>query len=237
MSKTSKKKFDFSGYATKVGLKCSDGRTILQDAFADADGKTVPLVYQHMHNDPKNILGHAILENRKDGVYAYCSLNDTESGKTAKALIQHGDISALSIYANSLVEKAKNVVHGVIREVSIVIAGANPEAYIDNLAFEHGDGSISTDETEAIICAGVLSHDALNIEEEEEEEVIHADAGEETVGDIFESLSEKQKTVVYAMIAHALEASSDESVEHGDTSDEEDEMEHSNKQKGEAKMK
>jgi len=238
MSKTSKKKFDFSGYATKVGLKCSDGRTILQDAFADADGKTVPLVYQHMHNDPKNILGHAILENRKDGVYAYCSLNDTESGKTAKALIQHGDISALSIYANSLVEKAKNVIHGVIREVSIVIAGANPEAYIDNLAFEHGDGSISTDETEAIICAGVLSHDALNIEEEEEEEVIHADAGEETVGDIFESLSEKQKTVVYAMIAHALEeSSSDETAEHGETSEEEDEFEHSNKQKGEAKMK
>ena len=240
MSKTSKKKFDFSGYATKVGLKCSDGRTILQDAFADADGKTVPLVYQHMHNDPKNILGHAILENRKDGVYAYCSLNDTESGKTAKALIQHGDISALSIYANSLVEKAKNVIHGVIREVSIVIAGANPEAYIDNLAFEHGDGSISTDETEAIICAGVLSHDALNIEEEEEEEedVIHADAEQETVGDIFESLSEKQKTVVYAMIAHALEeSSSDETAEHGETSEEEDEFEHSNKQKGEAKMK
>ena len=101
------KKFDFSGYATKVGLKCSDGRTILQDAFQDSDGKTVPLVYQHMHKDPKNILGHATLENRKDGVYAYCSLNDTDSGKTAKALVQHGDISALSIYANSLVEKSK----------------------------------------------------------------------------------------------------------------------------------
>ena len=93
----SKKKYDFSGYATKVGLKCSDGRTILQNAFEDADGKTVPLVYQHMHNDPKNILGHAVLENRKDGVYAYCSLNDTESGKTAKALVKHGDITALSI--------------------------------------------------------------------------------------------------------------------------------------------
>ena len=136
-----KNKYDFSGYATKVGLKCSDGRTIMQDAFQDNDGAKVPLVYQHLHNDPKNILGHAVLENRADGVYAYCSLNDTESGKTAKALIQHGDISALSIYANSLVEKSKNVIHGVIREVSLVIAGANPEAYIDNLAFQHGDGS------------------------------------------------------------------------------------------------
>jgi len=233
----SKKKFDFSGYATKVGLKCSDGRTILQDAFADADGKTVPLVYQHMHNDPKNILGHAILENRKDGVYAYCSLNDTESGKTAKALIQHGDISALSIYANSLVEKAKNVVHGVIREVSIVIAGANPEAYIDNLAFEHGDGSITTDETEAIICAGALSHDALDLGEEEEENLTHADSEKETVGDIFESLSEKQKTVVYAMIAHALETDEEKAVEHSDDSEDETLVQHSNKEKGDSTMK
>jgi len=233
----SKKKFDFSGYATKVGLKCSDGRTILQDAFADADGKTVPLVYQHMHNDPKNILGHAILENRKDGVYAYCSLNDTESGKTAKALIQHGDISALSIYANSLVEKAKNVVHGVIREVSIVIAGANPEAYIDNLAFEHGDGSITTDETEAIICAGALSHDALDLGEEEEENLTHADSEKETVGDIFESLSEKQKTVVYAMIAHALETDEEKAVEHSDDSEDETPVQHSNKEKGDSTMK
>ncbi len=259
MPKTSKKKFDFSGYATKVGLKCSDGRTILQDAFADADGKTVPLVYQHMHNDPKNILGHAILENRKDGVYAYCSLNDTESGKTAKALVQHGDITALSIYANSLVEKAKNVVHGVIREVSIVIAGANPEAYIDNLAFEHGDGTVSTDETEAIICAGVLSHDALDIEEEEaegkKEDLAHVDTGtensQETVGDIFNTLSEKQKTVVYAMVAHALEVSEGKAVTHGEKSEDEDEdeteddkgisdgapIQHTNKEKGESTMK
>lgn len=211
MGKTTKKKYDFSGYATKVGLKCSDGRTILHNAFEDCDGKIVPLVYQHNHNDPKNILGHALLENRKDGVYAYCSLNETESGKTAKALIQHGDITALSIYANSLVEKAKNVIHGVIREVSIVIAGANPEAYIDNLAFEHGDGSIVTDETEAIICSDVLSHDGIDFEEEEEV-ISHADNGKqtkekETVGDVFDTLDEKQKSVVYAMIAHALEAS------------------------------
>lgn len=205
MSK-SKPKYDFSGYATKVGLKCSDGRTIMQDAFQGADGKTVPLVYQHMHNSPTNILGHAVLENRKDGVYAYCSLNDTESGKTAKALVKHGDITALSIYANSLVEKSKNVVHGVIREVSLVIAGANPEAYIDNLAFEHGDGSITTDETEAVICAGAFSEDPLEVAAE----LAHAagtktdSKGEETLGEIFDSLDEKQQAAMYALIAHAL---------------------------------
>ena len=257
MAKSSKKKYDFSGYATKVGLKCSDGRTILQNAFEDMDGKTVPLVYQHMHNDPKNILGHAVLENRKDGVYAYCSLNeDTESGKIAKALVKHGDITALSIYANSLVQKAQNVVHGIIREVSIVIAGANPEAYIDNLAFEHGDGTVSTDETEAVICSDVLSHDALDLcdtdEDDGAEDLSHADDKKpvkETVGDVFETLSDKQKTVVYAMIAHALDASDEE-----DGADEEDEeagkggagtkdtkggkpVKHSNNEKGESTMK
>ena len=148
-----KKKYDFSGYATKVGLKCTDGRTILQDAFQENDGNTVPLVWQHLHNDPSNILGHAVLENRKDGVYAYCAFNNSEAANTAKELVAHGDISALSIFANSLIEKGKNVIHGSIREVSLVIAGANPEAYIDNLAFQHGDGEIVTDETEAIIYA------------------------------------------------------------------------------------
>ena len=126
-----KKNYDFSGYATKVGLKCSDGRTILQDAFQDNDGQTVPLVWQHLHNDPENILGHACLENREDGVYAYCSFNKGTKAQTAKELVAHGDISALSIFANSLIEKGKNVIHGAIREVSLVIAGANPEAYID----------------------------------------------------------------------------------------------------------
>lgn len=242
MAKSNQKKFDFSGYATKVGLKCSDGRTILHNAFEDCDGKTVPLVYQHMHNDPKNILGHAVLENRKDGVYAYCSLNDTETGKIAKALIEHGDITALSIYANSLVEKAKNVVHGVIREVSIVIAGANPEAYIDNLAFEHADGSIATDETEAIICSGALSHDGLDLEEETDgedkaDDISHSDAKkstEETVGDIVETFNEKQKTVFYAMIAHALESSKEEEdTEKGDGAA----VKHSDNEKGESTMK
>ena len=247
----SKKKYDFSGYATKVGLKCSDGRTILQNAFEDADGKTVPLVYQHMHNDPKNILGHAVLENRKDGVYAYCSLNDTESGKTAKALVKHGDITALSIYANSLVEKGKNVVHGIIREVSIVIAGANPEAYIDNLAFEHGDGTVSTDETEAIICAGVLSHDALDFESEaedddegSEDDLSHADGkpaskpAKKTVADVIDTMTEEQKAVMHAMVAYALESS-----EEGDDGENDEgpkggkSVKHSNNEKGESTMK
>ena len=216
-----KKTYDFSGYATKVGIKCSDGRTILQDAFAHCDGKKVPLVYQHLHNDPKNVLGHAVLENRPDGVYAYCSLNNTEAGKTAKALVQHGDISALSIYANSLVQKSSNVIHGVIREVSLVLSGANPEAYIDNLAFEHSDGSITTDESEAFICAGAIIHDGIEIPEvsdnqdSSEESISHADdkkdpEDQKTVGDVFDTLNEEQKTVVYTMIAQALETQDDE---------------------------
>ena len=148
-------KYDFKGYATKVNIRCSDGRTILKDAFKDNDGATVPLVWQHMHNDPSNILGHAILENRSDGVYAYCKFNDTPSGKNAKALVKHGDITALSIYANSLVQKGKDVIHGMIREVSLVLTGANPGAMIDNVAIEHADGSIDTSEDEAIIYSGL----------------------------------------------------------------------------------
>ena len=219
-----KAKYDFSGYATKVGLKCSDGRTIMQDAFADMDGLKVPLVYQHLHNDPKNILGHAILENRKDGVYAYCSFNDTEDGQRAKALVKHGDISALSIYANSLVQKASNVVHGVIREVSLVIAGANPGAYIDNLAFEHGDGSIATDETEAIISAAAFSGDVLEFaHSEEDDDVLEHAEDDKTLGDVFETLDEEQKTAVYALIAHALESS-----EKNDDEDDDESAKHSN---------
>lgn len=211
---TDKNKYDFSGYATKVGLKCSDGRTILQDAFQDSDGKTVPLVWQHLHNDPGNILGHAILENRKDGVYAYCSLNGSPSAQDVKEAIKHGDISALSIYANSLIEKGKNVIHGAIREVSLVIAGANPEAYIDNLAFEHGDGSVVQDESEAIISA----NSDLELSHAEEAKVEEKD--DETVADVFKTLNEKQQTVVYAMIAEALKTSNEESEEESEQEEE-----------------
>ena len=206
---TDKNKYDFSGYATKVGLKCSDGRTILQDAFQDSDGKTVPLVWQHLHNDPGNILGHAVLENRKDGVYAYCSLNDSLAAKDAKEAIKHGDITALSIYANSLIEKAKNVVHGAIREVSLVIAGANPEAYIDNLAFEHGDGSIVQDESEAIISAN-SDLELFHAEESEKESEEESKEDDKTIAEVFETFNETQKKVVYALIANALLTSDEE---------------------------
>ena len=227
-------KYDFSGYATKAGVKCSDGRTILPDAFAHMDGVKVPLVYQHLHNDPKNVLGHAILEHKADGVYAYCSFNETESGKIAKDLVKHGDISALSIYANSLVQKSKNVAHGVIREVSLVLSGANPEAYIDNLAFEHSTDGIVTDETEAIISLGAkefnLAHDGLDFPEEEEP-IVHADTktsqDKKTVGDIIDTMNDEQREVMEALIAQALEVPPE---------DPEEDVKHSNLE-GDEKMK
>ena len=130
--------YDFSGWATKANLKCSDGRVIMKDAFRDNDGKTVPLVWNHQHNDVNEVLGHAMLENRDDGVYAYCSLNDSDSGQTAKELIKHGDVNSLSIYANQLKQKSNQVIHGNIREVSLVLAGANPGAFIDSIIM-HGE--------------------------------------------------------------------------------------------------
>ena len=143
------KTYDFSGWATRNNLRCSDGRTIMKDAFKHNDGQTVPLVWNHQHNDPLNILGHALLENREEGVYAYCKFNETESGKNAKLLVEHGDVSALSIYANQLKQRGSNVVHGAIREVSLVLAGANPEAFIDNIV-RHGEHF----DEEAIIYTG-----------------------------------------------------------------------------------
>ena len=133
-------KYDFSGWATKNNLKCSDGRTILKDAFKENDGQKVPLVWNHQHNDPNNVLGHALLENRNDGVYAYCAFNDTEAGQQAKQLVEHGDVASLSIYANKLKQRGNDVVHGVIREVSLVLAGANPGAFID-VVMSHGEDS------------------------------------------------------------------------------------------------
>lgn len=143
------KSFDFSGYVTKNDLRCSDGRTIRKDAFKNDDGKTVPLVWQHIHDDPSNVLGHAVLENREDGVYGYVKLNNTSKGRDAKLLVEHGDIKAMSIHANRLKQVGTDVIHGVIREVSLVLAGANPGALIDNLSISHADGSISELEDEA----------------------------------------------------------------------------------------
>lgn len=199
------KNFDFAGYATKCNIKCSDGRVIMPDAFKHQDGAKIPLVWQHMHDDPSNVLGHAILENRQDGVYAYCFFNGSDAAKNSKLLIQHGDIVSLSIHANQLTQNGSNVLHGQIREVSLVMAGANPGATIDNLAFQHGDGSVVEDDTEAVIHSGEL----ISLPEVE-----HADTTakttttktdeEETMADVFNTMNEKQKTVVYAMLAEAI---------------------------------
>ena len=198
------KKFDFSGWATKNNLKCSDGRTIRKDAFKNDDGQSVPLVWNHQHNDPLNVLGHALLENRNDGVYAYCTFNDTESGKNAKLLVEHGDVSALSIYANRLKHSGGNVLHGAIREVSLVLAGANPGAYIDSI-IKHGDVS----EDEAIIFTGenISMYHADNQKEDDKvtEPTNDPKGNDETVEDVFNTLSEKQKIAVYAIIGQALE--------------------------------
>ena len=212
MSKTD---YDFGGYVTKYGLKCTDGRVILKDAFKDADGSRVPMVWQHMHGTPDNVLGHMVLESREDGIYAYCKCNETERGKNAKLLVEHKDITSLSIYANGLVEKSNNVIHGVIREGSLVLAGANPGAKIDFISLEHSDGTVVDLEDEAII------HTGLEIEEKEEEkkeeaEIQHQDKEEEkTIQDVFDTLSEEQKDAVYAIIGGILgpEEESDKTVE------------------------
>lgn len=205
-----KMKYDFSGWATRANLKCSDGRTIMRDAFKQNDGQKVPLVWNHQHDDPNEVLGHALLENREDGVYAYCSLNDTEAGKTTKLLIQHGDISALSIYANQLKQNMSNVVHGNIREVSLVLAGANPGASIQSV-IQHG----ATIEDEAMIYTGeelsiMHSDDPKPPVEKPEKPEKNTDENGETIGDIFNTLDEKQKEVVYALIGEALENNNSE---------------------------
>ena len=209
--------YDFSGWATKANLKCSDGRVIMKDAFRDNDGKTVPLVWNHQHNDVNEVLGHAMLENRDDGVYAYCSLNDSDSGQTAKELIKHGDVNSLSIYANQLKQKSNQVIHGNIREVSLVLAGANPGAFIDSIIM-HGEES----DEEAVIyndAEGLeLSHADKPEQIKEEPKMADKPAEEKTVKDVFDTLTEEQKTVVYAIIGQALE---DAGV--GDETDDEEE--------------
>lgn len=219
--------YDFHGWATKANLRCSDGRTIMRDAFAHNDGCTVPLVWNHRHNEPENTLGHALLENRNEGVYAYCSFNETENGQLAKELVKHGDIKNLSIYANQLKQQGGNVLHGEIREVSLVHAGANPGATITSVIAHSDDGDPIVSEDECIIHTGEhFSIDKEAINKEPIDEIYHAENStdkkedksvadentkveksedEETVADVFNTLSEKQKTVVYAMIGQALE--------------------------------
>ena len=248
---------DFCGWATRANKRCSDGRTIMKDAFIDNDGTQVPLVWNHQHNDVENVLGHALLENRDDGVYAYCTFNDSGSGKMGRELVRHGDVNQLSIYANKLKQQGGNVIHGVIREVSLVLAGANPGAYIESIMC-HGEGS----DEEAIIYTGediVLAHsEDDNSEDEEilahasnnenaktankEEETNMAEPKEEkkketkaeepkdkTVQEVFDTLTEEQKTVVYALIGQALEDAgvTDDDTDEEDTEDENKKMKHS----------
>lgn len=216
------KGYDFSGWATKNDILCSDGRTIRKDAFKDNDGKTVPLVWNHSHNDPNNVLGHCVLENRDEGVYTYGTFNDTEQGKNAKSLVEHGDVTALSIWANKLKQNRGDVLHGDIKEVSLVLAGANIGACIDSV-IRHGEES----EEEAVIYSGediVLAHtDTTTKSENKEEDKPMAGTKEKTVKDVFDTLNEEQKKVVYALIGQALESNG---------ADEEDDMEHSESEGG-----
>ena len=229
-------KYDFSGYATRNDLKCSDGRTIRAGAFKECNGKIVPLVWQHQHGDPMNVLGHALLEEKSDGMYAYCSFNETEPAKQAKQLVLHGDVNQLSIYANKLVQKSGDVLHGAIREVSLVIAGANPGAMIDNIAMAHGEDGESDEaviynddfidnlggETEDV-------EDSIEHSEEENEEVIeHAEsedkqeekkmaedsgAKEKTVQDVIDTMNEEQKKVMMYLVGVAAEKGGEKETE------------------------
>lgn len=228
--------FDFCGWASKNNLRCSDGRIIRKDAFKHNDGETVPLVWNHDHTDPYRIVGHARLENRDEGVYAFGKFNDTDLGKTARIYVEHGDITQMSIYANQLQQQGDNVIHGSIREVSLVLAGANPGAYIESVVKHSDDDS----DEEAIIYTGediTLTHaDEKDSEEEtttqaeEEEVIVHAEEdsknetttgeakpeGEKTIAEIFNTLNEEQKEVVYAMLGEALNESAKNNNDKGD---------------------
>jgi len=208
---------DFSGYATKAGLKCSDGRTITPDAFKHQDKEVVPLVWQHGHNEPSNVLGRAILEHREDGIYAYGFFNETEQAKNAKTLVQHEDIKSLSIYANGLTEKAKQVLHGFIREVSLVLSGANPGALIDNITLAHADGDMVTLEDEAIIYTGLELEHAEEESSDTTDKVEHQSEGEgPTVQEVYDSMTPEQQSVVHYMVGAALEAAAAEATASND---------------------
>lgn len=223
--------YDFSGWATRNDTECADGLTIRRDAFIENDGEKVPMVWNHQHNGPENVLGHAILENREDGVYAYCTFNDTEAGAYGKELVKHGDVNALSIYANKLQKRGNDVVHGIIREVSLVLAGANPGAFIDNV-IAHGeeDGSsavIFNDATGMMIMHSMFDDEDEDeddeYEDEDDEETDEIDDDEEdeeinhsgdTVGEVFETLTDKQKTAVYQLFSMITEDEGEENMKH-----------------------
>lgn len=210
-------KYDFSGWATRNDIRCSDGRTIRRGAFAEQDGATVPLVWNHNHVDADNVLGHAILENRDQGVYAYCFFNDTKQGNNAKELVTHGDICSLSIFANQLKQNGGDVIHGAIREVSLVLAGANPGAKIENI-MAHGDNS----EEEAII---YNDSDEINLAHSEEKEKMEEENKEKTVKDVINSMTEEQRNVMYALIGEAIESTKGE-LDDDQSNEEENKMKH-----------
>ena len=228
-----KQHFDFGGWATKNDLLCADGRTIRKDAFKDDDGRTVPLVWQHNHDDPTRVIGHALLENKDDGVFAYCSFNNSDLGQHVKELVRHGDVRSLSIYANQLKQRGGDVVHGVIREVSVVLAGANPGAVIEFPMLAHGEEA----EDEAVILTGdetIEFEEDMNLahseeEEKPEEDLSHADEesndSEETVQDVLDSMNEKQRKVVEFLVGKALESAGGD-AEH-DAMDEGEDLSHS----------
>ena len=243
------KTYDFSGWATKNDLKCSDGRTIRKNAFKDDNGKTVPLVWNHDHSGPDNVLGHAVLENREDGVYAYCSFNETERAQTAKELLRHGDIGSLSIHANQLKQtKNRDVLHGVIREVSLVLAGANPGAQIDFPIIQHSDGSFDMVEDEANIYPFIedLSLEHGDIPEFESEEIVDEDDSEETIehaeesnkkedenvaadktiGEVVETMNDEQKLALYAIVGQAVEDAKYEDDEDAEDYEEDEDVKH-----------
>lgn len=232
--------YDFSGWATRNNIQCSDGRTIMKDAFKQNDGQKVPLVWNHQHNDPNEVLGHAVLENRDEGVYSYCKFNDTESGRTAKSLVLNGDVDKLSIYANKLKSQQGKVLHGCIREVSLVLAGANPGAYIDSVVM-HGEGADAEEEVviyndENIVIGMAHSEDESD---DTDDSMKHADSEnnkdkeddskmneenkdnqenkEKTIGEVFNTLNEEQKNAVYAIVGQALEENnSDDEADNND---------------------
>lgn len=214
---------DFSGWATRNDLKCADGRIIRKDAFKCNNGQKVPLVWNHQHNDPLNVLGHALLENRDEGVYAYCSFNNSESGQAAREVVEHGDICALSIFANQLQQRGPDVLHGVIREVSLVMAGANPGAFIESV-IKHGEecdeeGIIYTGEPITLAHAAETAKEDSNVQTEKKED-------NRTVADVFNTLTEDQKTVVYAIIGQVLENNKAGTDTKNDSEEEDSKMQH-----------
>ena len=235
------KDYDFGGWATRNNIKCSDGRTILKDAFKQNDGQKVPLVWNHQHNDPSEVLGHALLENRAEGVYAYCKFNNTESGQTAKSLVANGDVDKLSIYANRLKTHMNNVMHGCIREVSLVLAGANPGAFIDTV-ISHGEdaeaeeeGTIYTDEHIDIIKHNDDENDKKGETDMEDEnkkvdEEKKEENNEKTIQEVFETLNEEQKNAVYAIVGQALE-------DNDNSEDDSEDSSENNNDEGEEDMK